>query len=100
MAPTEHGDENTLGGAQEWKSSRFGGFDMADTRQTAESAVVLRLRRPSPHGEVVWFEYAPVVNGAPQRQSHHMMASPESAAKLARQHGYEPADTVIDFDIP
>ena len=83
-----------------WKSSRLGGFNMADTQQVAQSAAVLRLRRPSPHGDVIWYEYAPIIDGGPQRLSHHMMALPESAAKLARQHGYEPAETIIDFEIP
>lgn len=87
-------------GDREWISSRLGGFGMADIQQAAGDAVVLRLCRPSPHGDVVWYEYAPIIDGGPQRLSHHMMASPESAAKLARQHGYEPADTVIDFEIP
>lgn len=76
---------------------------MTDVRQTAHSdtsllkpAAVLRLRRPSAHGDVVWYEYAPIIDGAPQRLTHHMMTSPESAARLACQHGYEPADAIID----
>lgn len=63
------------------------------------TAVILRVRRAKGVTPLVWYEFAPVVNGKPRRRADHMMASAETAALRARQHGFEPAEGVIDYDV-
>lgn len=63
------------------------------------TAVILRVRRASGSMPLVWYEFAPMVGGKPQRRPDHMMASPETAALRARQHGFEPSEGVLDYDI-
>ncbi|HEY4584866.1 MAG TPA: hypothetical protein VIG84_00585 [Brevundimonas sp.] len=63
------------------------------------TAVILRVRRAKGASPLVWYEFAPIVDGKPQRRPDHMMASPETAALRARQHGFEPAEGVLDYDI-
>lgn len=65
-----------------------------------QTAVILRISRAAAMGEPhVWYEYALLVNNQIERQSPHMMATAESAARFARQQGYVPSGDVIDMQL-
>lgn len=65
------------------------------------TAVVLRISHSTPAGEpYVWYEYALRIGDRIERQAPHMMASADSAARYARQHGHEPCPDVIDLRLP
>jgi hypothetical protein len=65
------------------------------------TAVILRCRRKTPHGEDrVWYEYAPIIDGEAKRRPTHMMASVESATDLARRSGFTVHPDVLDYRVP
>ena len=64
------------------------------------NAVILRMQSDAPgSGLRTWYEFAPIVDGVPRRRPDHMMASAESAARRARQYGFEPGGRVLDCDV-
>ena len=69
---------------------------LGEGRGSMETAIILRCERKASVGGVrVWYEYAPVVDGRPKRRPTHMMASPESAADLARRYGFSVGHDVV-----
>lgn len=59
-----------------------------------QTAVILRVSRAAAMGEPhVWYEYALLVNNQIERQSPHMMATAESAARSRANKGMSPAAT-------
>ena len=65
-----------------------------------QTAVILRVSRAATMGEPhVWYEYALLVNNQIERQSPHMMATAESAARFARQQGHAPSGDIIDIQL-
>lgn len=65
-----------------------------------KSAVILRIRQVTLKGRPrTWYEFAPLVNDRPIRRQDHMMASAESAARRARQHGFDIDHEMLDFTV-